>query len=105
IGVAPATGAAAGEDTGAGEDAGAEVHLADAYQQVDVDLQVPLFELQILDLKVSDLSGQISYSSLTGISSKDLQGVFFGEALSLSLASDKAKGANKTLIDLQSKVN
>ncbi|MFC3114101.1 YhdP family protein [Cellvibrio fontiphilus] len=78
---------------------------ADARQQVDVDLQVPFFELQNLNLSVGELSGNISYNSTSGIASKDLQGTFFGEPLLVSLASDKAKGANKTLIDLQGRVD
>lgn len=85
---------------GSGED-----KPADARQQVDVDLQAPLFELQNLNLSVNDLRGHIGYNSTSGIASKDLQGVFFGEPLQLSLASDKTKGANKTLIDLQGKVD
>lgn len=78
---------------------------ADAHQQVDVELQAPLFELQNLNLSARDLTGHISYNSVSGIASKDLQGVFFGEPLQLNLASDKTKGANKTLIDLQGKVD
>jgi uncharacterized protein (TIGR02099 family) len=78
---------------------------ADARQQVDVELQAPLFELQNLNLRVTDLRGQISYNSTTGIASKELHGVFFGEPLSLNLASDKAKGANKTLIELRGKAD
>nr|WP_324258317.1 YhdP family protein [Cellvibrio fontiphilus] len=78
---------------------------ADARQQVDVDLQVPLFELQNLNLSVGELSGNISYNSASGLASKDLQGTFFGEPLLVSLVSDKAKGANKTLIDLQGRVD
>ncbi len=82
-----------------------EERPADARQQVDVDLQVPLFELQNLNLSVSDLTGSISYNNAQGIMSKDLQGSFFGEALQVNLASDKAKGANKTLIDLAGRVD
>lgn len=77
----------------------------DAHQQVDVDLQAPLFELQNLNLSLNELSGQISYSSTTGIASTDLKGTFFGEPLAVLLASDKTKGANKTLIDLQGNVD
>lgn len=77
----------------------------DAHQQVDVDLQAPLFELQNLNLSVNELSGQIRYSSRTGIASTDLKGTFFGEPLAVVLASDKTKGNNKTLIDLQGNVD
>lgn len=77
---------------------------ADAHQQVDVELQAPLFELQNLNLSVNDLQGKIRYNSTTGIASEDLRGLFFGEPLKVNVLSDKAKGANKTLIELQGRV-
>lgn len=82
-----------------------EQQPVDARQQVDVDLQVPLFELQNLNLSVSELTGNISYNNLTGIASQGLQATFFGEPLQVNLASDKTKGANKTLIDLQGRAD
>lgn len=82
----------------------AEQPPADARQQVDVELLVSRLGLQNLNLEVNNLQGLIHYDNHTGIASRDLQGEFFGEPFTLSLASDKTPGASKTLIDLQGKV-
>lgn len=82
-----------------------EKNPVDARQQVSVALEAPLFELQNLNLSVNDLRGEISYNNVNGIASNDLQGIFFGEPLTLILASHKANGANKTHIDLQGRIH
>lgn len=69
-------------------------------QQVDIDLKSPLFELQNLNLSVTDLSGHISYNSETGINSEQLRGQVFGEPLEAQLSTRKQDGFNKTLISL-----
>lgn len=69
-------------------------------QQVDVSLQSPLFELQNLNLSVTDLSGRISYNSETGIGSRELHGQVFGELLEAQLSTQKQESYNKTLISL-----
>lgn len=74
-------------------------------QEVKVDLQAPLFELQNLNLSVTDLSGHISYNSESGIGSRDLRGQVFGESLTAELSTQKLVGEqqeayNKTLISL-----
>lgn len=79
-------------------------------QQVDVDLQSPLFELQNLNLSVTDLNGHISYNSDTGIGSRELRGQVFGESLTAELstqklASEKQETYNKTLISLAGAVD
>ncbi|HTF94703.1 MAG TPA: AsmA-like C-terminal region-containing protein [Cellvibrio sp.] len=73
-------------------------------QQVDVDLQAPLFELQNLNLSVTDLSGRISYNSDTGVSSRELRGHVFDQLLQAQLNTQKLEGFNKTLISLDGKV-
>ncbi len=79
-------------------------------QQVDVDLQSPLFELQNLNLSVTDLNGHISYNSESGIGSRDLHGQVFGEALTAELStqklvSEQQEPYNKTLISLAGAVD
>lgn len=69
-------------------------------QQVDVDLKSPLFELQNLNLSVTDLSGHISYNSETGVSSEQLRGQVFDEPLEAQLSTQKQDGFSKTLISL-----
>jgi len=69
-------------------------------QQVDIDLKSPLFELQNLNLSVTDLSGHISYNSETGVSSEHLQGLVFDQPLDAQLSTQKLDGFNKTLISL-----
>jgi uncharacterized protein YhdP len=48
---------------GIDDDAVGEEPPADSRQQVDVDLRVPLLQLQNLNLVVTDLQGQISYNN------------------------------------------
>lgn len=74
-------------------------------QKVAVDLQAPLFELQNLNLSVSELSGHISYDNQTGISSRDLHGTVFGEPVRAQLNSQAMEGYNKTLISLDGVVD
>ncbi len=79
-------------------------------QQIDVDLHAPLFELQNLNLSVTDLTGHISYNSEQGIGSRDLRGQVFGEALTAQLSTQKLLGEqqeayNKTLISLAGAVD
>ncbi|PUA30253.1 MAG: DUF3971 domain-containing protein [Cellvibrio sp. 79] len=69
-------------------------------QQVDIDLKSPLFELQNLNLSVTDLSGHISYNSDTGVGSEQLRGLVFGQPLDAQLSTRKLEGFNKTLISL-----
>lgn len=69
-------------------------------QQVDIDLKSPLFELQNLNLSVTDLSGHISYNSESGVSSEQLHGFVFDQPLDAQLSTQKLDGFNKTLISL-----
>lgn len=80
---------------GTGED-----KAAGGYQQVDVELNVPRFELQNLNLALDDLTGQISYNSDTGISSDALKAQFFDEPVEARLSTRKLDGYSKTLIEL-----
>ncbi len=82
-----------------------EQNAKDHRQQVDVDLKSPLFELQNLNLSVTDLSGHISYNSETGVGSEQLRGQVFGEPLEAQLSTQKQDGFNKTLISLDGAVD
>jgi len=77
-----------------------EEKAAGARQQVDVELKVPRFELQNLNLALNDLTGQISYNSETGISSDTLKAQFFDEPVEARLSTRKLDGYSKTLIEL-----
>ncbi|HSC66317.1 MAG TPA: AsmA-like C-terminal region-containing protein [Cellvibrio sp.] len=78
---------------------------ADARQQVDVDLQVPHFELQNLNLNLDNLSGHISYNSATGISSDTLNADFFDAPVEIKLGTRKLDDYSKTLIDVSGSVD
>ncbi|WP_049630582.1 YhdP family protein [Cellvibrio sp. pealriver] len=71
------------------------------HQQVEVDLRVPRFELQNLNLSLDDLHGHISYNSDTGISSDVLTARFFDEPIEVQLGNQKAKDHSKTLINIR----
>ena len=77
-----------------------EEKAAGARQQVDVELKVPRFELQNLNLALNNLTGQISYNSETGISSDTLKAQFFDEPVEARLSTRKLDGYSKTLIEL-----
>ncbi len=77
-----------------------EKNAAGARQQVDVELNVPRFELQNLNLALDDLTGQISYNSDTGISSDRLNAHFFDEPVEASLSTRKLDNYSKTLVEL-----
>lgn len=77
-----------------------EEKSAAARQQVDVELNVPLFELQNLNLALTDLTGRISYNSDRGISSDTLKARFFDEPLEARLSTRKLDSFSKTLIEL-----
>lgn len=85
---------------GTGED-----KAAGARQQVDVELSVPRFELQNLNLALDDLTGQISYNSDTGVSSNTLKAHFFDEPVEARLSTRKLDSYSKTLIELDGVVD
>lgn len=85
---------------GTGED-----KAAGARQQVDVELSVPRFELQNLNLALDDLTGQISYNSDTGVSSNTLKAQFFDEPVEARLSTRKLDSYSKTLIELDGVVD
>jgi uncharacterized protein YhdP len=78
---------------------------ADAHQQVSVDLQVPRFEMQNLNLDANDLSGHIDYDSETGISSDTIRAHFFDEPVEITLGTRKQDGFSQTLIDINGAVD
>lgn len=77
-----------------------EAKAAGAYQRVDVELDVPRFELQNLNLALDNVTGQISYNSDTGISSDRLKAHFFDEPVEVKLGTRKLATYSKTLIEL-----
>lgn len=82
-----------------------EEKAAGASQQVDVELKVPRFELQNLNLALDDLTGRISYNSDTGISSDTLKAHFFDEPVEARLSTRKLDNYSKTLIELSGVVD
>lgn len=79
---------------------------AGAHQQVSVDLQVPQFELQNLNLVANELSGHINYSSDTGISSDTLHARFFDQPVEVTLGTRKLEDdSSQTLIDISGEVD
>ena len=77
-----------------------EKNAAGAHQRVDVELNVPRFELQNLNLALDNLTGQIIYNSDTGISSDRLKAHFFDEPIEASLSTRKLDNYSKTLVEL-----
>lgn len=78
---------------------------AGAHQQVSVDLQVPQFELQNLNLIANDLTGHINYNSDTGISSDTLHARFFDQPVEVTLGTRKLDDSSQTLIDISGAVD
>lgn len=76
-----------------------------AHQRVTVDLQVPHFSVENLDLQVKDLAGRINYDSDTGISSDTLHAHLFDEPVEVTLGTRKLEGASQTLIDINGAVD
>lgn len=77
-----------------------ETDPKDVRHQVEVDLQVPRFELQNLNLALDDMRGHISYDNEKGISSDVINAHFFDEPITAQLSSQKLKSYNKTLINV-----
>jgi uncharacterized protein YhdP len=73
---------------------------ADAFQQVDVDLQAPTFELQNLNLTLSDLRGRITYKSTHGLSSQGLQAHLFNEPVTAELSTRQLEEYSQTRIQI-----
>jgi len=82
-----------------------EAKPAGMYQQVDVALNAPRFELQNLNLALDELTGHISYNSETGISSDTLKARFFDEPVEAQLSTKKLDQYSKTLIQLKGAVD
>ncbi|MEN0035615.1 MAG: AsmA-like C-terminal region-containing protein [Cellvibrio sp.] len=78
---------------------------AGAHQQVSVDLQVPQFELQNLNLVAHELTGHINYNSDTGISSDTLHARFFDQPVEVTLGTRKLDDSSQTLIDISGEVD
>lgn len=75
-----------------------------AYQRVDVDLDVPTFTLQDYDLAIEAVQGRITYSSRSGLSSRNLTGRLFDESVGVELDSMDSDTGRKTLIDVKGSV-
>jgi len=76
-----------------------------AYQQVNIDLKAPSFELQNLNLQLSDVAGRIRYDSNTGIASDNLTAVLFDQPITAQMHTKKLADYSKTLIDVQGAVD
>ncbi len=74
-------------------------------QQVDVKLDVARFELQNLNLALNDLSGNIRYSSETGISSDTIKAQLFDEPVEAVLSTRKLDTYSQTLVDVNGAVD
>ena len=77
----------------------------DAYQQVDIDIQSPEFEIQNLNLKMKDLSGRVSYNNKTGLLSENLQATLFNQKVVAQLHSINQGSKRNTRVDVSGKVN
>lgn len=76
-----------------------------AYQQVDIDLNAPSFELQNLNLQLTQVAGRIRYNSVTGLASDNLTATLFEQPLSVQMRTEKLEGYSKTIIDAQGAVD
>ena len=75
-----------------------------AHQRVDVDLDVPIFNLPDYELDVEDVRGRVSYSSRSGLSSRNLTGRLFDEPVRVNLDSVDNANERKTLIEVKGAV-
>lgn len=82
-----------------------EKNATGAHQRVAVELDVPRFELQNLNLALDNLTGQITYNSDTGISSDRLKAHFFDEPVAARLSTRKLDNYSKTLVELSGVVD
>lgn len=77
-----------------------------AAQDIKVHFNAPRFELGEFQLTATDVQGDIRYSHRTGITSDNLQGVLFGEAVTAKLATQLIPDESpKTLIELTGTVD
>jgi uncharacterized protein (TIGR02099 family) len=72
----------------------------DAYQQVDIAIQSSGFEMQNLNLQLTDLTGHIAYNNKSGLLSDDLQATLFNQTVHAKLRTIQENGKNKTRVDL-----
>lgn len=72
----------------------------DAHQQVDIAIQSSGFEMQNLNLQLTDLIGHIAYNNKTGLLSDDLQATLFNQTVNAKLRTIQENGRNKTRVDL-----
>lgn len=72
----------------------------DAHQQVAIDIQSTQFDLQNLNLQLSDLMGRISYNNKTGLLSENLQATLFNQPINAQLKTIQDEGERKTRIEV-----
>ncbi len=75
------------------------------YQEVNIDLNAPSFELQNLNLQLNQVAGRIRYASDTGIASDNLTATLFDQPVTAQMRTEKLDTYSKTLIDVQGAVD
>lgn len=82
------------------------VHSQSAYQQVNVELDVPRLDIGNLNISVSELAGSLSYRNDTGLFSEALTGKLFGEPLDATISSSgMGSGQPETRLTLANAVD
>ncbi len=76
-----------------------------AYQQVDIAIDSPVFEMQNLNLQAKDIKGHVSYNNTKGISSENLQATLFNEPITVQLSSLRDKDQQKTRVQVQGNID
>lgn len=79
--------------------------VQDSYQQVDIDINAPEFEIQNLNLKMNNLTGRVSYNNKTGLLSENLQARLFDQDVTAQLHSINKGPARSTRVDVSGKVD
>jgi uncharacterized protein (TIGR02099 family) len=73
---------------------------SDAHQQVDIAIHSSGFEMQNLNLQMTDLTGHIAYNNKTGLLSDNLTAILFDQKVTAKLKTIRENGKNKTRVDL-----
>jgi uncharacterized protein YhdP len=78
---------------------------AGTYQQIDIDLNAPTFNMDNFQLSLRNIGGRISYNHAKGLASDGLNGLLFDEPLKAKLSSRREQDSPaQTLIELEGNV-
>lgn len=78
---------------------------SDALQQVESEVDAPVFEIRNLNLQTKDLKGKIIYNSKTGLSSENLQAILFNEPINAHLTTIQQDEQRRTRVNIEGAID